>query len=252
MRFEDHHAVLEPENRFEDETGGQFEEHMVPPVDSNWDGKKWRGAGSQRETLLFKWMKENILSEMSEDEIHKTLDIPKVSPRNPRRVSTLNEQRILSAWARLDREKRREVFAKWVKNNQPEEWNPESPVRKNESGVVMNLDMSSIHSKVAEALEEIGVGPEVAGSLKLYSSLRTPLDDIAGVDAFFDCRGVVVTLDFTKNKLKSEYGLGSEKADIPITDIDMSSEEGKERLAQSIAKIIKDRLEKREVASRAA
>jgi len=235
----------EGENRFEGETGTQFEEHMLPPLYCRWDGRRWREDQPHRDEILFDWLKKEVLPEMGEKRIREALNIPKGSANNPRRTSTLNEQRIFSAWKRLSREERMNLILKWCENHPPKEWDPKNPLRKNEVGMVLNRDMASLHGYVLKELEQSGeIDDQTKHLVKLFPALRTPADDISGIDAFYDFKGAIVTLDITKNKSKSDFGLGNEKADIPVTDIDMSSEDGKKVLAKSIARVLKERHER--------
>src|SRR3990167_10601589 len=82
-----------------------------------------------------------------------------------------------------------------VEANQP--WDPADPSTRG---------ASDLHTQVAMALEL-----EDWGELRLFSALKTPLDVFHGIDAFFEWRGRVVTLDLTSNQKKDEY-----KADLMI------------------------------------
>ncbi|MDA2936051.1 hypothetical protein MYX06_02440 [Patescibacteria group bacterium AH-259-L05] len=82
-----------------------------------------------------------------------------------------------------------------VKESQP--WDPTDPNPR-----IAN----DLHALVAIAL-----GEDDFSELMLYTSTGSPLDRWHGVDAFFEYKGKIVTIDVTLNSQKGEY-----KADIII------------------------------------
>ena len=102
-----------------------------------------------------------------------------------------------------------------VEANQP--WDPTDPSTRG---------ASDLHTQVAMALEL-----EDWSELRLFSALRTPLDVFHGIDAFFEWKGRVVTLDLTCNRKKDGY-----KADLMIRPED--SDDDWSRLGHSIAALL--------------
>lgn len=83
-----------------------------------------------------------------------------------------------------------------IDHQEQEHWDPTDPT---------TFAGRDLHASVALAIEE-EIGRDFDWSeLELYSALRTPLDYFHGVDGFFSFKGVVVTLDVTKNPDKEEY-----------------------------------------------
>ena len=104
-----------------------------------------------------------------------------------------------------------------VRENQP--WDPSDP----ESRVANDL-----HASVA-----ITAGIEDFEELKLFTALGTPLDYFHGVDAWFEFRGSVLTVDVTTNRHKDEY-----KADMVIHLDDLDEENLSETAARIAALLV--------------
>lgn len=94
----------------------------------------------------------------------------------------------------------------YAKNNQPLDWRPSDPEPR---------FAGDLFATVAGRL-----GIEDWSELKLYSSVGTPLDIFHGVDAFFEYRGGVVTIDVTLNQhkdvYKADYVVNPETTDLEV------------------------------------
>lgn len=194
-------------------TGRQFEEELLPEVDSDWDNDKWIGAGREEKNEIIKnWLQDHLPY-----------------------VSSLD-------WQHASTDEKKALIMEWVKKNQPENWDPSNPVFFKKSNTehreTSNTIASNLHTGVAEAL-----GLENYDELKFYSSLHTPVDTLYGVDCFFEFEGVTLTVDVTVNESKIDSGVRVEKADWLLTLNDPENNEEIESEAKRIAKAIRRKID---------
>ncbi len=112
-----------------------------------------------------------------------------------------------------------------VRNSQPESWDPTDP----EPDIANNL-----HAYIC-----IKLGLEEWSEVAFYSAVGSPLDRWYGIDAFFQFRGEVVTIDLTTNPKKRQY-----KADLIVHPYMVERSE-LEQLGQQIAHLFRESLRKR-------
>jgi len=96
-------------------------------------------------------------------------------------------------------------------------WDPGNPQSETDSTV------NDLHAFIADQLTED------FNELKFYRTNDSPLDTLFGIDAFFEFRGRVLTVDVTANPHKISH-----KADIIIQARDLTDTIGLELVAKSI------------------
>lgn len=89
----------------------------------------------------------------------------------------------------------------------------------------------------AALLLEQELRKEFGTAVSYFTAVRSTLDQIHGVDAFIECRGVIVTLDFTTNPDKDSC-----KAHILVTEDDVTDIHV---LAGRVARELKSQLSRR-------
>lgn len=118
-------------------------------------------------------------------------------------------------------EELKKQLIEYVKNHDPE-WDPHDPLGTSRFA-------SNLHTLVAEHLGESGYQ-----DLEFFRAADTPLDTLFGVDAFFEFKGRVLTVDITRNPHKQAH-----KADIVLQGKDIYDEVALDTVARDIAETLK-------------
>jgi len=210
-------------------TGSLYESDYIAALEhAEWNGKKWiehRKTGNKEAAnkMLDEWALNNLGIEKEE-------------------------------WEKSLPEKRRKLLFNWVMNHQPENWDPNHPLLKSESGKTINTAVADVKVYMEDELDKNleNFNPE---KLKIYSGRETPVDTFYGADLFVtyedeDVGLINATIDLTNNPSKVEGNKHSKANYVlhfsdPENKIDKRIEE--EGHASSIARIITRQIESRKI-----
>ena len=201
---------LEKYSQSEYATGALFEEESLPINEQKWN-----------KTLYAEYKKERQFRRADEMIVEWAVEQGVVATK--------------AEWFKATPEEKVEYVLDWFVKHQPENFDPNDPITKNE--LLMNL-----YTETVEAIAGRDVGKQA--DINFYSTLHSMPDSCYGIDCFIDVSGIKYTIDISLNEHKLEH-----KADLILRPDMVYDENGRidrekiKRLAQDIKTTVQRRQE---------
>lgn len=215
--------------KFTEMEGPEFEEYLIPPVENiGWDKEEFREACDNKEhrkaaEIQFKWFLNKVGEEYGGKALsYITRTVAREfgirTTRSNKDDPSLTKEMIIGqelqrVWQSVDEDivsRRFKLIFDLIKNHQPENWDPENPVRKiekannrSETRTEIKELQEEIENKLSEILQEEGNEEDEDVSVNIYTTSDTPLDHGYGTDFVVEYGGVTLAIDVTK---QTDYG----------------------------------------------
>ena len=227
------------ETRFREKGGkvpeeGELEEMLLVPVSKRewherYDQKFRKAETEEQDHIVFEWLYDQAGFDETRDYIKDAVD--EMREQEVEAITSGDELEEFFV-KRVRRKERAALLLEWLKENQPEEWDPIRPIREVPTEGKENIKrrhMAELQDEVYGQLVDQGVMEEQKGNpIQVYTTLHTPLDTMNGVDAVVEVitpegDALDCTVDVTTNKpAKQQRG---HKADVVVDDIDFYGSE---------------------------